>query len=303
MPPKHRAPSGKQSGRTRRPIEKGTAPSSTKDPTKPQVNKELLQRDKKEIVSTLQEQLDSRQIEHDREIKRTLQRIHSLRKDNDKMQRRQEAEYGMTLDTVEDLRIALEQSKLQNDKLYEEMARTKYLHDKLEAELRKTKEKFSNTVEQLNRLEEDSKAWEKTKSLLMKCETRSQEIMRNNKKLRIILLKHHIDPKSNAEEISREADKDSVKSIRTFPEAKPYRRMTVRGRPDDMSNFETIRKINKEFLKKGFGVSDKIFYQVSPAYLGYYIKDLKYSEENDENQEPVYHYRKGTLLPRVFAKF
>jgi len=299
MPPKQRERSGNRSGGTRRPVEKGTAPTSTRDPERQQVNKELLQRDKKEQITHLQQDLDLKKIESDREIKRTLERIHSLQKDNDRIQRKQILEYGMTLDTIEYLSYMLEVTKSENGKLYEEMATTKNLHDKLDAELRTTKHRFEETMEQLTKLENDAKIWKATKDRLITTETRSQDLISNNKKLRIILLKNHIDPRTDARELHREQDKESVKSVKTVPESKP-RRIAVRGRYNEMGDVSNIRKINKDFLRKGFGVSDSTFDQVSPAYLRYYIKDFV---DQEDNREPDYPYRQGVTLPRVFAKY
>lgn len=310
MPPKKpRARSGSRSneriGSSRRPIEKGTAPTSTRDPTKPQINKELQQRDKKELITSFQKELYLKQMESEKEVRKTLERIHNLQRDNERMQKKQIAEYGMTLDTLEDLKVNLEYTKAQNDKLYEDMANTRELHNKLEVELRDTKKRYSETVKKLEQLERESKVWTTTKAQLLASETRCQDLIRNNKKLRIILLKHHIDPKTDAREINRDNDKESVKSCKTFPETtvKHKRKLTVRGRYNDVGNVETIRRINKEFLKKGFGVHipDVTFDQVSPAYIGYYLKEMK--EKAGEYQDSEYHFREGVTLPRLFEKY
>lgn len=287
-----RAGRGPKSGETRRPVERSVAPSATRGPAQSQVNKEMQQRDKKELVSTYQQQLDTKQKESELEVRRTVGEIVNLSRDNDRIQKRQVADYGMTLDSLEELKMNLETTKAQNNKLYEDMANVKTLHDKLEAELRDTKKRYAESIEKLNELQKDSSAMHTTEVRLEKTEAKCQELVRNNRRLRITLLKHHIDPTTDAGEIKVENDGESVKTCKSYPVSHRRRKLTVPGRYGDM---EAVRKINREYLNKGCGVPEVILDHVSPAYLGYYVR-------NREIKEDTSPFRLGVTLPRIITK-
>lgn len=283
-----------KSGGTRRTLERSIAPTSTMDPAMQTLNKELNQREKKELISSFQEQLDMKQIENEREIRKTLDKIRILRKENDRMQKRQIAEYGMTLDSYEELKASFEQTKANNDKLHEDMVESKTLHDKLEVELKETKKRFAETLNKMNKLEKQTKVWTKTKEHFLKSEQRCSELQRNNKKLRIILLKHHIDPNVDPREFSRDnvTERYSNRSTRSYPEL-PKRKLTVRSRYDSIGDVQLMKRINSEDNKHGMGVHTNTFDQVSPAYLGYYMKKRQHRREH------VDYIRPGVSLPRI----
>lgn len=291
---KNRVP---KSGGTRKSedrLERSVAPNSTLDPSNRSVNKELQQREKKELISSFQEQLDIKQSENEREIIKTLEKIKYLRKDNDRMQRRQIAEYGMTLDMLDELKDTLDSTKASNDKLHEDMVEAKTLHDKLEVELKETQQRYSDALQKINDLHKETKVWQATKEQFLRSEERCTGLTRNNKKLRIILLKHHIDPNADPREYSRENqwDKQSVKTARSHPEPlKP--KLTVRSRYQSIGNVEMMKQLNEEDLKRGTGVLANTFDQISPAYLGYYMK------RREAKREQVEYFRPGMNLPKI----
>ncbi|XP_053383164.1 synaptonemal complex protein 1-like [Mercenaria mercenaria] len=273
-------------------LERSVAPSSTLDPAKQSVNKELLQREKKELISSFQEQLDLKQSENEKEIRKTLGQIKYLRRENERMQRKQMAEYGMTLDMMEELKETLEATKVNNDKRHEDMVEAKILHDKLEIELEETKQKFSDAVQKLNDLQKETKVWETTKEDFLKAEARCSELRKNNKKLRIILLKHHIDPCTDPRELSRDnqSDKQSYKTTRSYPDT-PKRKLTVRSRYQSVGDVDMMKQMNELDLKRGMGVMAGTFDQVSPAYLGFYMKKREARRAD--------YIRPGVSLPRI----
>jgi hypothetical protein len=276
-------------------LERSVAPNSTLDPTNQSVNKELQQREKKELISSFQEQLNLKQSVNDMEIKKTLEEIKYLRKENERMQRRQMAEYGMTLDMIEEVKDILDNTKANNDKLHSDMVNAKILYDKLEDELAETKRKFSDTVKKCNDLQNESKLWEKPKDETLKVEERCTALRRNNRKLKIILLKHHIDPKTDPRELSRDnqSEKPSFKTPRSFPDT-PKRKLTVKSRYNSVGNVEMMKQINDYDLSRGRGVVARTFEQVSPAYLGYYMKKREANKKAD-----MEYIRQGMNLPRI----
>lgn len=278
-------------------LERSTAPTSTIDPAKQTVNKELQQREKKEIISNYKEQLDWKQTENVNEVKITQGTIKYLRRDNDRMQRRQMTEYGMTLDMLEDLKITLEVTKTNNDKLHEDMLEAKDLHDKLEIELRETKRKFSDAAKKMNALEKESKVWTSTNEHNLKSELRFNALRRSNKKLKILLMKHHINPDTDPREFSREvshSEKQSSRTARSYPETTQPRKLTVRSRYRNIGNVEMMKQLNEADMRRGMGVLAAVFDKVSPAYLGFYMKKRTAKKERVEN-----YIRSGTNLPRL----
>lgn len=278
-------------------LERSTARNSTVDPVKQTVNKELQQREKKEIISNYQEQLDSKQTENVNEVKHAQGTLIYLRRDNDRMQRRQMAEYGMTIDMLEDLKISLDATKTNNDKLYEDMLEAKDLHDKLEIELKETKRRFSDAAQKINALEKESKVWTSTNEQYLKSELRFNALRRSNKKLKILLMKHHINPDTDPREFSGEvshSDKQSYRKVMSYPESPPPRKLTVRSRYKNLENVEMMKQLNEADIRRGMGVLSATFDQVSPAYLGYYMKKRVVKKEQVEN-----YIRSGTNLPRI----
>ena len=277
-------------------LERSVAPNSTIDPAQLSINKELQQREKQELISSFQEQLNLKQSVNDLEIKKTLGEINFLRKENERIQRKQMIEYGMTLDMLEELKDQLDTTKASNDKLHNDMVNAKILHDKLEEELSETKQKFSDTVKKCNDLERESKLWDKTKDDFLKVEERCTALRRNNRKLKIILLKHHISPDSDPRELSRDnqSEKPVIKTPRSFPDT-PKRKLTVKSRYDSIGNVAVMKQINDNDLKRGTGVVARTFDQVSPAYLGYYMKKRHASRKTTD----IAYIRQGTNLPRI----
>ncbi|KAH3862679.1 hypothetical protein DPMN_025652 [Dreissena polymorpha] len=279
---------------SRRPVEKGIAPSSTRDPSKPQVNKELQQRNK---IVVFQTELEQKHEENQREVNETLGQILLIRKENERMQRRQIHEYGITLDALDELTANIEAVKMQNDTLYENMEQAKTLHEKLEIELKETKQRYENTMGKMEHFNKDQTVWENTRKQYRKAEERCEELRKNNKKLKYILLKHHIDPRTDVREFSREPDKDSVVTIHSHrSEPSPKRKLTVKSRYITVGDVDVLREINREERRRGYGVVDRTFDQVSPAYLGFYVK------QREIKKEPVEYFRPGQTFPRILAK-
>ncbi|KAL4240630.1 hypothetical protein ACF0H5_001421 [Mactra antiquata] len=277
-------------------MERSVAPNSTTDPKRDKVNKEMNQRDKQELISSFQDQLELKQRENEREVRRTLGKISFLRKENDRMQRQQMAEYGVTLDILEELKASLEKTRSQNDKLHEDMLEAKALHDKLEIELKETKRRYTDTIQEVEGLQKMSKVWNNTTDELLRTEERCTMLQRNNRKLRIILLKNHIDPTADPREHSRDqhSDRKSVVSNKTYPDTSPRRKLTVKPQFQTFKDINTLRKANEEDRRRGSGVNPLIFDQVDPAYLGFYIK-----RRQAKRLENPATFRSGTNLPRI----
>lgn len=274
--------------------ERSVAPFSTQDPSVPLVNKELAQRDKKDVIAKYQEVLDMKLKENEKEVKKTLIKINFLRKENDRIQRRQTATYGMTLDMLEGLKYTLENTKSQNAKLYEDMAEAKQLYEQLEVNLKEVRGRHTETVHHLNQLKSEATQWDATKNNFVKAEMRCQYLHRNNKRLKILCLKHHIDPSTDAKELDRDTDKGSIKTFRTTSESQ-RRQLTVKSRYRSVGDVELMRKLNDLEIKRGHGVMAATFDQVSPAYLGYYFKRKETKRDDGE------YIRTGIKLPRLIA--
>ena len=203
---------------------------------------------------------------------------------------------------VEDIKTSLIQVKATNVKLYKEMGETKDLHDKLEVELKEVKQKFNDTMELMNKFKKDSKMWATTTEKLVKSEARCNNLAQTNKRLRDLLLKHHINPNTDAHELMREEqqDRESAKSDKTFPK-ELKKKMIVKGRYGSTDDLGTLlgAERDKYDFKEGYGFLYNAFFQMSPAYLGFY--KIKKETQQDKRHD-IEIYRPGVNLPRIIVK-
>lgn len=275
-------------------------PASTQDPT----NKKGLAyniKDKEQIIN-LNKKLEDRKKEHDIQVKETKGTIKFLKKDNERLIRKQNMNFGATLDVVEEIKSSLISVKATNVKLYREMGETKEMHDNIEAELKAVKLKFSDTMTLISKFKKDSKEWVATREKLLKSEARCHNLLQTNKRLKDLLLKHHIDPNADVHEMMREDqqqyDRDSIRSDKTFPrEPKAKKKMMVKGRygsTDDLAMLVKPVKDKYDF-QEGYGFLNNALFQMSPAYLGFYKRGRK----NKDTKEDISLYRPGVILPRI----
>ena len=254
-------------------VNKLVPPSDTWDPAvKPYKN------DQKVANSFFQKELEMKEQEHLNDMKKATGLINKVEKDTNRIRKRQRFEYGMTLDEIDSIREEIESIKVQNAKLYEEMAHSKAISDKLEKELEDTKRRYSETKEKLIDSKRESKTWQETKEKLIRTEARVNQLFKRNRKLRTVLLKHKVDPNIDAREIFYDNNSDgegsnkSLKSNKTFPkESKYFLRIE-----DRWGTIEELQQLRKEKRQKGskreYGFLDAVFNQMNPAYFGYYTR-------------------------------
>jgi len=286
-------------------LEQNVPPNSTVDPSAPEGGGGVYDDTTKEVVAVLQEELDQENARNAREVQERLGEIHLLRKENERIQRKQIAEYGMTLDAFDHLTLTCDAVKSENDRLYDDMEQTKEVHDKLANQLRSTQKKFDEATKTLEKFKKDTKLWNGTLQDLMDAEARCNHLRKNNKRLRYMLHKHHIDPNVDAKEIhsARDHDKDSVATFQTNTTLKTYRtepasfrKHTQRRRQTNVMQppvpaFEpTIERPGRPSIDN----TEPMLYTSSAAYLNYYVKKRSIRQSQDE-----YTYRPGLMLPRV----
>lgn len=273
-------------------------PASTVDPT----NKKALSynnKDKEKIIN-LNQKLDEKKKEHDLQVRETKGTIKHLKKDNERLIRKQNMKFGTTLDMVEDIKASLIHVKTTNVDLFREMGETKEMHDKLEHELKEVQRKFKDTVALIGKFKKESKEWAATSEKLIKSETRCQKLTETNKRLKDLLLQNHIDPNTDVHELIREEhalhDRQSPYSDKSYPR-KPKRTMIVKGRygsMDDLGVLTTTVKDKYDF-KEGYGFLNNALFQISPAYLGFY----KRGRQKEDFKEDIAMYRPGVILPKI----
>ena len=234
------------------------------------------------------------------QVRETKGTIKYLKKDNERLIRKQNMNFGTTLDMVEDIKASLINVKATNVNLYREMGETKELYDKLEQEFKEVKQKFKDTLTLVSKFKKDSKEWTATSEKLMKSEAKCQKLTETNKRLKDLLLQNHIDPNTDVHELIREEhalhDRQSPKSDKTFPR-EPKRKMIVKGRYGSMDDLGVLTGTVKDKydFKEGYGFLNNALFQISPAYLGFY----KRGRQKKDYKEDIEMYRPGVILPKI----
>ena len=150
------------------------------------------------IKSVAEEQESDRQY--------LVDQINQFRRDNDRMLKQQAHKFGITLDEMKHVKEELEMSKNTNDALYHEVEARKEECDKLQAELDILAERMNElTLDRYDLLHE--KRINKEEIIqLQKTENKVNALMKDNKTLRMQLLKEKIDPSADASKVGLTAN-------------------------------------------------------------------------------------------------
>lgn len=162
---------------------------------------------------TFNEKLEQAKEQHKDRLEDLIYEMDAMKRENDRLRRQQEDTYGVSLDTVERMKKELERARTTRVFLLEDIEIRKAKSEKMEAEifeLNMKLESYSKKINELSRMRDD---WEDATKRLHKTEEKCEKLTQVNKNLRMLMLKHHIDPQS--------ADFESGKSKRSSRSQKP----------------------------------------------------------------------------------
>lgn len=138
------------------------------------------------------------QAEKEREIQELQDKIQYYKKDNEKLLRQQTTKFGLTLDNMKVVKEELEQARSTNDSLYREVEARKEECDKLQNTMDDVIRRINDLMIESSDLNHEKRVFEKEREQLARNEIRIHQLVQSNKDLRALLLKHKINPNTDA---------------------------------------------------------------------------------------------------------
>lgn len=251
--------------------------------------------------------------QHKDRLEDLIYEMDAVKRENDRLRRQQEDTYGVTLDTVERMKKELERAKTTRMFLLEDIEIRKAKSEKMEAEIFELNMKLESFTKKVNELNKMKNEWVDMSDKLVRTEEKCEKLVKLNKNLRLLLVKHHIDPKS--------VDFDSGKSKRSSKSERgplrPILKPDVKKKKPDahtQSHQNTLAKSKKlsrswddlreaknerdvqstvsEDIKRHQSItSRKALGRGPPSYLGYYT-DIHHNRMMGRNKIDTVHLPK-----------
>ena len=281
---------------------------------------------------TFGEKLQVAKEQHQDVLEDLVLEMEDVKRENDRLRRQQEDTYGITMDTVDRMRHELERARTTRMFLLEDIENRKQKCEKMETDMFELNMKLESFTKKINEYKHLQNEWEEASVKLVKTEEKCERLTKINKNMRMLLIKHHIDPKTvdfdsgktrRSEQCSRSLTiKPILKSgeKKMGNEKKAGNGKAGKGRKDSSSDTHsfthvgnTVRKLSRsmddvssiqdteglEELKKKMAMTNRqALGRGPPAYLGYYT-NIHHNRFQSKNKIVS---NSGTLqLPRIQA--
>ena len=235
------------------------------------------------------EKLEQVKEQHKDTLEDLIMEMSEVKKENERLRRQQQDTSGISMDTVERMKKELERARTTRMFLLEDVEIRKAKSEKMEAEIFELNMKLESFQKKINHYNKMRDEWEETRETLVRTEEKCDRLTKINKNLRMLLVKHHIDPKtvefdSGKSKRSARSDKASdapLKAHSVRPILKPpaiqkkpdaHSLSHGIGRPKITRSAENIHEaIKVEDMRKRNSVATmKALGRGPPSYLGYY---------------------------------
>ena len=281
---------------------------------------------------TFGEKLQMAKEQHQDVLEDLVLEMEDVKRENDRLRRQQEDTYGITMDTVDRMRHELERARTTRMFLLEDIENRKQKCEKMETDMFELNMKLESFTKKINEYKHLQNEWEEASEKLVKTEERCERLTKINKNMRMLLIKHHIDPKTvDFDSGKTRRSEHSSRSLTIKPilksgekkignEKKAGNGKAVKGRKDSSSDTHsfthvgnTVRKLSRsmddvssiqdteglEELKKKMAMTNRqALGRGPPAYLGYYT-NIHHNRIQSKNKSVS---NSGTLqLPRIQA--
>ena len=281
---------------------------------------------------TFGEKLQMAKEQHQDVLEDLVLEMEDVKRENDRLRRQQEDTYGITMDTVDRMRHELERARTTRMFLLEDIENRKQRCEKMETDMFELNMKLESFTKKINEYKKMQNEWEESSEKLVKTEERCERLTKINKNMRMLLIKHHIDPKTvDFDSGKTRRSEHSSRSLTIKPilksgekkmgnEKKAGNAKAGKGRKDSSSDTHsfthvgnTVRKLSRsmddvssiqdteglEELKKKMAMTNRqALGRGPPAYLGYYT-NIHHNRIQSKNKSVS---NSGTLqLPRIQA--
>ena len=229
--------------------------------------------------------------QHKDRLEDLIYEMDAVKRENVRLRRQQEDTYGVSMDTVDRMKKELERAKTTRMFLLEDIEVRKAKSEKMEADIFELNMKLESYTKKINELNAMKNDWIDNSEKLVRSEEKCEKLSKVNKNLRMLLMKHRIDPKSV--DFDSGKSKNSYKSERIPP--KPILKHEKKKKPDahalshnnnngkktsrsvgDLREVQTGRdvrsSISEDIRRHQAITSRRALGRGPPSYLGYYTE-------------------------------
>lgn len=244
---------------------------------------------------TFGEKLVQVKEQHNDTLEDLIYEMDAVKRENERLRRQQEDTYGISLDAVERMKKELEHAKTTRAFLLEDIDIRKSKSERMEADIFELNMKLESFSKKINDFSKMKHEWVDTSERLMRTEEKCDKLARANKNLRMLLIKHSIDPKavdfdSGRSKRSSKSDtgplkpilKPDLKKKKPDMHAVSHSKITNGKRTSrsvgDLGDVHDAQNIVSEDLMRHQSItSRKAMGRGPPSYLGYYT-DIHYNK-------------------------
>lgn len=258
---------------------------------------------------TFNEKLEQAKEEHKETLDDLIYEMEAMKRENERLRRQQEDTYGVSLDTVERMKKELERARTTRMFLLEDIEVRKAKSEKMEAEIFELNMKLESFTKKINELSRMRTEWQETAERLQKSEDKCEKLAKVNKNMRVLLVKHHIDPKtvefdSGRSKKSKRSEKGPLKPIlkpddlKKKPDAHTQSHVNASNSSHKTSRSltdlrEAAIPVNGDLKRRTALTSRKALGRGPPSYMGYYADIHQHRQVLSRNKHDPVH------LPRV----
>ena len=315
-------------GKSRQSVDAGKAKKAVYNAEKVDYSQPVIVKNSK---ITFGEKLQMAKEQHQDVLEDLVLEMEDVKRENNRLRRQQEDTYGISLDTVDRMRHELERARTTRMFLLEDIENRKQRCEKMETDMFELNMKLESFTKKINEYKKMQNEWETTSEKLTKTEERCERLSKINKNMRMLLIKHHIDPKSVDFDSgkSRKSDR-STKSLTLKPilksgEKRPgNEKKNANGKSKKDTSREThsythvgdtVKKMSRSMddissiqnsegvdeLKKKMAMTNRqAMGRGPPAYLGYYT-DIHHNRMQIQNKHKALANSGPVHFPRIAA--
>lgn len=235
---------------------------------------------------TFDEKLEKAKSYHKERIEDLIYEMDAVKRENNRLRRQQEDTYGVSLDTVERMKKELERAKTTRMFLMEDIELRKAKSEKMEAEIFELNMKLESYTKKINECSRLKTKWNETSEKLQKTEEKVEKLLKVNKNLRMLMTKHHIDPrivdvdsgrgkrakKGEKHRSERAGSKPSEPKKRpeTLPQSQQHAQVTASKRFRSLTDLRDPSSVRDDVAARAPVSPHKVTSRGSPSYLGCY---------------------------------
>ena len=232
---------------------------------------------------TFDTKLDQAKEQHRDRLDDLIFEMDEMKRENDRLRRQQQDTFGVSLDTVDRMKKELERARTTRMFLLEDIELRKAKSEKMEAEIFELNMKLESYTKKVNELNKTRTEWQDASERLHKTEDKCEKLIKVNKNLRMLMLKHNIDPQSadfesgRSKKSTRIEKKSTQKPGDMKKKQDSYKQSYINNSSPGSKTSrsitdirETSHPVNDDVKRRAPTTSRRAPDRGPPSYLGYY---------------------------------